>query len=755
MRKVGVRAKRNLLMIVMLSWAIASAVLPLHAAEPIAENSRALTLKAIACKPHSRQVAWQENEFSGFVHFGVNTFTGREWGTGKEDPTIFNPTELDTDQWCRAMKAAGMKLVVFTAKHHDGFCLWQTRYTKHAVSSSPWRDGKGDVLRDLSHSCKKFGLKLGVYLSPADLYQIENADGLYGNLSQYSRRTIPRPVPGRPFRDQRTFEFEVDDYNEYFLNQLFELLTEYGPIHEVWFDGAHPKRKGGQKYTYNQWYELIRELAPDAAIFGKGPDVRWIGNESGGNRPSEWSVVAIGGRPDNWTWPDMTGQDLGSLAKLKQTLEQGGFLHWYPAEADTSIRHGWFWRDERQQVKPAERILDIWYRTVGGNAVLLLNVPPNRQGRLAERDVRVLADVGAVLRETFAKNLAVGASATASATRGSDFAAANILDGDPKTCWMPPDWHGPSDVVITLPKPQTFNRVVFQEQIGDYSQRIARFAVDVFQDGQWNQIAAGTTVGYKRICRTAVVTTDRLRLRVLESRVAPTISNFELYREPLRLGRASIVRDRQGNVTISGQQAGQVICYSLDGSEPTSKSLRFESSISLPSGGTVRARIFDLASGRVGETTTAVYDICSAKWKVISASSEQANAGESRDNVIDGDPKTIWHSRWRPDKPRHPHEIVIDLGESIQLRGFSYTPRSQSRQTGTILDYAVYVSADGKTWGAPVAKGQFSNIKNNPVQQFVRFATPVTGRFLRLVALSEVNGGPHASAAEIGVITSQ
>jgi alpha-L-fucosidase len=485
--------------------------------------------KAVGIKPSPRQLAWQELEFIAFIHFGVNTFTGREWGTGKEDPNIFYPEKLDTDQWCRMMKEAGMTQAILTAKHHDGFCLWQTRYTKHSVASSKWREGKGDVLRDLVDSCKKYGIKVGVYLSPADLYQIESPEGLYGNLSKYSERVIPRPVPGRPFRDKRTFKYLVDDYNEYFLNQLFELLTEYGPIHEVWFDGAHPKRKGGQKYTYAQWYEMIRELAPQAVIFGKGPDVRWCGNEGGGTRAAEWSVVPISAPVDKFDWPDMTAQDLGSLAKLRERLSCGGYLHWYPAETNTSIRRGWFWRDQKQHVKTTAEILDIWYRSVGGNTVFLLNIPPNRDGLFPERDSKVLREIGIILRQTFKTNLAEGAAATASVSRGSGFEAANVLDGDTTTCWMPPDWTTQAELVVTLDKEKTFNRVMFQEQIRDFGQRIARFAVDAYVDGQWRQISEGQTVGYKRICRTPNVTTDKVRIRILDSRVCPTISNFALY----------------------------------------------------------------------------------------------------------------------------------------------------------------------------------------------------------------------------------
>ncbi len=495
-------------------------------------GKKELIRRAANVRPSPRQLAWQEGEFIGFIHFGVNTFTGREWGTGKEDPKIFKPEKLDTDHWCRMMKAAGMTQAILTAKHHDGFCLWQTRYTNHSVASSRWRNGKGDVLRDLVKSCKKYGLKVGVYLSPADLYQIENPAGLYGNLSKYSERVIPRSVPGRPFRDKRTFKYVVDDYNEYFLNQLFELLTEYGPIHEVWFDGAHPKRKGGQKYTYSHWYEMIRELAPEAAIFGKGPDLRWCGNEAGNTRAAEWSVIPIDAPVNKFTWPDMTARDLGSLGKLREIINKGGYLHWYPAETDTSIRHGWFWRDEKQRVKTTEHILDIWYRSIGGNTVLLLNIPPNRDGLFSERDCKVLTEVGQSLCKTFKTNLAEGATATASENRGMGFEEANSLDGDTSTCWMTPDWITQAELVIKLDGKKRFNCIMFQEQIRDYGQRIAEFAVDAYIDGKWQQVAEGKTVGYKRICRIPTVTTNKVRIRILDSRVCATISNFGLLYGP-------------------------------------------------------------------------------------------------------------------------------------------------------------------------------------------------------------------------------
>ena len=276
--------------------------------------------KAAHVVPTANQLAALQREFIAFIHFGPNTFTRMEWGNGMEDPKVFDLKELDTDQWCEAMKAAGMKLVILTAKHHDGFVLWQSRYTTHGIMSSNFQGGKGDIMKSLSESCRKYGLKLGIYLSPADLYQIESPDGLYGNLSKPTKRTIPREVEGRPFANTTRFEFVVDDYNEYFLNQLFELLTEYGPIDEVWFDGAHPKRKGGQQYDYHAWKTLIKALAPNAVVFGR-EGTRWCGNEGGRTRDTEWNIIPYEANPDTMSvFADLTDLDLGSRERLYEFI---------------------------------------------------------------------------------------------------------------------------------------------------------------------------------------------------------------------------------------------------------------------------------------------------------------------------------------------------------------------------------------------------------------------------------------------------
>ncbi len=465
---------------------------------------------AAATLPSERQMEWHRLEYTAFIHFGVNTFTGREWGTGKEDPAIFNPVRLDADQWCRTLKEAGMKMVIFTAKHHDGFCLWPSRYTDHSVASSPWRGGRGDVVREVAIAAKRHGLRLGIYLSPADLFQIESPGGLYGNGSKPSQRTVPRPVPERPFGDARTFQFEVDDYNEYFLNQLYELLTEYGPVHEVWLDGAKPKDRGGQQYAYPAWYLLIRELAPQAVIFGKGPDVRWCGNEAGDTRSAEWSVVGIPTEPDRYDWPDMTDRDLGSTSRLREALERGGRLHHYPAETDTSIREGWFWRDEEQRVKGADEIFDIYERTIGGNSVLLLNVPPNRDGLLPERDSAVLREVGARIEAAYGPSgtlplLAVFPSGGQAPREGAEFE-------------------------FSLAEPGSFDRLSFEEPIAEGGQRIARFRIEARHRGEWSEIGRGETVGYRRIVRFPLREIEALRIVIESSRGAARISRAALHR---------------------------------------------------------------------------------------------------------------------------------------------------------------------------------------------------------------------------------
>ena len=699
--------------------------------------------RAIACRPHPRQLAWQSLEFTAFVHFGVNTFTDREWGSGLEDPTLFAPTDFDADQWVKTFREAGMRMVLLTAKHHDGFCLWPSRFTDHSVAASPWRAGRGDVVGAVVDACRRHGLKFGFYLSPADLHEIEAAGGRYGNGS--TRRLSS--IPSIPFRagDPSLATVEVDDYNRYFLDQLAELLTEYGDIAEVWFDGANPKPGTGQEYDYVSWYDLIRQLAPDATIAIKGPDVRWVGNEAGGSRAGEWSVIPMAGPAALSRWPDLTGSDLGSREKLAGAHS----FHWYPAETNTSIRPGWFYHpSEDERVKPLATLLDIHTRSVGNNSLFLLNVPPDRRGRIHENDVARLRELGEVLRATYGTDLAAreGTRITASASAPGHRAEA-ILDDDPESFWTPPDHVTRAEVTLHLAGVQRFDRVRLREAVAD-GQRIERFAIDVWRGGRFQEVATGHTVGFGSIVRFPATKSDRVRLRILESRIRPTLAAFSVHREPTRLEVPTITRAKDGKIVMGADSPVPAIHYTLDGSEPTTSSLRYTQPIAHPEPVLVRARVVGDAA-LLGPEAEASLDLAKTLWRVRSVSSQQT-PGERAEHAIDGDPTTIWHTRYGARTPKPPHQVTIDLGEERTLLGFTYLPR-QNGGNGTVGRYRIAVSLDGQRF-ASAATGEFGNITRSPVEQRVLFEAPVRVRYLRFGALSEVNGNAWASAAEIGVI---
>jgi alpha-L-fucosidase len=434
-----------------------------------------LVEKAVRVVPSERQLAWQALEFQAFVHFGMNTFTDREWGLGTEDPKLFNPADFDAGQWVEAVKAAGIRGLIVTAKHHDGFCLWPSRFTEHSVKASPWKEGRGDVVGEVAEACRKGGLKFGVYLSPWDRHEPSYGDS-------------PR-------------------YNRHFKDQLRELLTNYGEVSEVWFDGACAEGPNGKRqvYDWEGYYALIRELQPGAVISIIGPDARWIGNEAGVTRESEWSVVPVA-RMDNLpdeknpggvAGLDAQAADLGSFGRIAEVARQGGRLIWYPGQVDVSIRPGWFYHvAEDDKVKTLDQLLDIYYTSVGGNAQLLLNIPPDTRGRIHENDARRLKELGDRLRATFAENLFAGASSPQGGT---------VPGGDD------PSW------IYELAGPKTFNVVLIQEDIR-LGQRIESFAFDVRDGSDWNEIARGTTVGWKKLIRLPAVETTKVRVRILKAR---------------------------------------------------------------------------------------------------------------------------------------------------------------------------------------------------------------------------------------------
>jgi alpha-L-fucosidase len=440
-------------------------------------------------------------EFVGFAHFTVDTFTGKEWGYGDESEAVFNPTAFDADQIAGVARQAGMKELILTCKHHDGFCLWPSRFTDHSVKHSPWRGGGGDVVKEISRACRKKGLKFGIYLSPWD-----RNSAIYGSPA----------------------------YITYYRNQLAELLTGYGPISEVWFDGAN----GGDGYyggtretrsidnkTYYDWpgtIKLVRLLQPMACMFSDGgPDIRWVGNEDG-----------VAGEP---CWQTLNLRDFHPGNADTKRLNHGDLAgaDWAPAECDVSIRPGWFYHSkEDNEVKSPRQLLDIYFKSVGRGATMLLNIPPDQRGQIHETDMASLQEF-AVLRDAiFANDLARHARVTASNVRGQArrYRAENVIDGKRDTYWATDDGVTNPDIVLEFPQPVAFNVVRVREYL-PLGQRVEGYVLERWQDGKWEEFASGESIGNCRLVRGADVTTSKVRLRITKAAVCPAISEIGLFCE--------------------------------------------------------------------------------------------------------------------------------------------------------------------------------------------------------------------------------
>ena len=442
--------------------------------------------------PTPQQLEWQQMEFTAFLHFGMNTFTGNEWGNGKESPELFNPSELDCEQWVKALKDGGFKMAIITAKHHDGFCLWPTATTEYSVKNSPWKGGKGDVVRELRDACEKYGMKFGVYLSPWD----RNAE-CYGDSPAY---------------------------NKFFIEQLTELLSNYGEVHEVWFDGANGEGPNGKKQEYD-WTAIlakIRELQPKAVTAIMGDDVRWVGNEGGMGRDTEWSATAMA--PGSYTHKNEAmkalginnmSKDLGSRDLIAKAQE----AYWYPSEVDVSIRPGWFYHaDQDERVRSLANLVNIYYRSVGCNSVLLLNIPPDKRGLIHEIDVQRIKELSDYINKTFANNYVENGNQIWQAAAGQS-KEYNVKAGT------------------------MVNTFLIQEDIAQ-GQRVEDFLVEIYSNGAWQYAAEGTTVGYKRLLRFSDCQPEKIRVTIRGTRATANITNIGLYyAEPLQ--------DKDAKVRIS------------------------------------------------------------------------------------------------------------------------------------------------------------------------------------------------------------
>ncbi|MCB0602444.1 MAG: alpha-L-fucosidase [Saprospiraceae bacterium] len=633
--------------------------------------------KSLEVHPAPRQLSWQKLEMTAFLHFGINTFTDQEWGDGTDKPDLFNPSRLDTRQWIRTLKDSGFKLAMLTAKHHDGFCLWPSQFTDYSVKSSPWQDGQGDVMRAFVDACHEFGLKVGVYLSPWDRHE-----KTYGS----------------------------DAYNDYFVRQLTELLTNYGPVDEVWFDGANGEGPNGvkQEYDWSRYFSTVRALQPEAVIAIMGPDVRWVGTETGFGRETEWSVIPIAYQSTDTSVSTQNSKgiyrpqinpmdyDLGSREKLIGATE----LAWYPAEVDVSIRPGWFYHaNQDEQVKTAEQLLEIYLTSVGRNAVLLLNVPPDQQGRISPIDSTHLAAFHQSLEEIFRTNQLAGGTITPSTSK-KRLETGYLTDGSLTTYWEPDADDASPSISVEWEQPHLFGIMALQEPIQE-GQRIEKFILEAYVDDVWQSIAEGTTVGYKRILHFPTIKTQRVRLIFPEYRgPAPRIASWGLYKdlpqvyfEPKGMAFSDNLR-----ITLHTDDPDALVYYTVDGTTPTVKSKRYAGPIEIF--GTTEIRTIAVSpSGTKGFVKSQLYN--KARYKILleHAPDIRYTAGGSlilSDGIRGG--TQFDNNRWLGFQGED-LEAIIDLGTLGRMDGITLHFLEDLSQKIFPPEYVdIYVGTNLKNW---------------------------------------------------------
>ncbi len=658
--------------------------------------------KPYGAVPTPQQVEWQRMEFYAFIHFGLNTYTGREWGYGDEDPKMFNPKNFDASEIVETFKKGGMKGMIYTAKHHDGFCAWPTKTTEHNITKTPWKDGKGDVVKEFADACKKHGIKFGTYLSPWDR-----------NHAEYGR-------PG---------------YLDAYYGQIRELLTNYGPVFEIWFDGANggdgyyggarERRNIGKADTYYNFehiVKMIRSIQPNCIIWGAGHhgDARWGGSEKGHVNYPHWSTVA------------KEGGNAG-------TGKRGG-ERWVPAEGDTTINHaGWFWHQgQAGRVKSPETLMQVWFDSVGRGANLILNVAADKNGKLDPADVASLMEFKKLRDELYAKDFARGAKVSGSQVRGKDkkFAASNMTDGKIDTYWAVEDDNLTPSAIITLPKPATFDVIRLREQIR-LGQRVDSFNVDAMIKGKWVCIDnGGKTIG-NQVMRVlpAPVTAQKLRLRITGSQATPCICEFSLLKQPAGATRPTISRVGDQLVILPKDTP---IVYTTDGSNPNANSPKYTANAKFEGAGMVKAAAL-LKGNKLGPVTQTKLGVCKKGWKVINTSNGKGQA------AIDDNPRTAWLATAEGNQT-----ITIDMGQAYQLDSFSYVPRQDGQTQGMTDKYVFEISADGKQW-TKAAEGEFSNLRANPIELNVKLKNNgQAARYFRFTGTRALDGS-GASAAELNV----
>lgn len=660
--------------------------------------------------PSKQHLEWHKMEYYAFIHFSINTFTNKEWGEGTELVNDFNPAQLDCRQWARTIKEAGMKGIIITAKHHDGFCLWPSEYSTHTVRECKWKNGQGDILKELSKACKEFGLKFGVYVSPWD-------------------RNHPA--------------YGSDEYNNVFKNTLKEVLSNYGNIFEVWFDGANGEGPNGKKQTYDWpvFFNTVKTCQPNSLIFGPvRPDIRWVGNEEGSANETNWA-----------TMDKMMTETSAGLKGLNTGKEDG--TAWIPSEVDVSIRPGWFYhKGEDNKVKNLNKLVDIYFSSVGRGSNLLLNVPPDRRGLIHENDIKALKELRKYLDACFKNNLSHKAVVSASNTRGNINAYSPSLaaDNNTGTYWATDDSVKTASIVFGFKTKTAINCIELQEYIA-FGQRVKSFSVAAYINDAWKEIARGTTIGYKRLLRFPDVKTEKIKVNILDSKACPVISNIGLYKIPELIAPPEIIRSKNGVVSIKTESPQALIHYTLDGKAPTRKSPFYSTPFEYKPEGIIKAAAFTGDYSKASKTVSAVLGVCKENWKIISADDEHKEL--KAEFAIDDDPSTFWHTHWSGEYKKHPHEIIIDFSKEYNLTGFTYLPRQDGNNSGNITKYDLLLSRDNIKWISVITNGVFGNIANNPIQQIVSFNKTEKGRYFKLVTRGDANNNGWVNAAEIGIAT--
>jgi alpha-L-fucosidase len=674
--------------------------------------------KPYGALPSPAQLTWHEMEMYCLVHYGVDTYTDKEWGYGNEDPSLVNPSHFDAEQIVATAKAGGFRGIIVVAKHHDGLCLWPTKTTEHNISKSPWKNGKGDMVKEYQLACNKLGMKLGIYCSPWD-----RNNAFYGSPA----------------------------YVSIYRQQLRELYSNYGPLFISWHDGAN----GGDGYyggsnekrtidrsTYYGWdstFAITRKMQPSAVIFGDiGPGVRWVGNESGYAGETCWATYTPLA-PDEGKTP--------SNGYSKYWLGTEGTRngkYWMPAECDVPLRPGWFYHaSQDEQVKSPYTLLDLYYKSVGRGADLDLGIAPDRSGQLSANDVNSLEQFGQLLQSTFSTNLAKGASFSASNVRGNNakkFGPSFLSDDDRYSYWATDDNVHTAVLIVDLKAPVTFDVIRLRENI-KLGQRITSFAVDVKENNQWKEIAKATSIGANRLIRLQQhVTAQKLRLRITGADASIALSDFGLFKEPIHLTPPVIERNREGMVQISTIAPVASIYYTTDGTEPTAQSSQYRAPFPFKRGGTIKAKSFE--TGQASEAIVRKFGLSKQGWKItITGSSSSAK------EVIDEDANSFSSIAIS----NLPLDFVIDMGQDYPFTAFTYVPRQDQKTDGIVDKYAFYVSADGHEW-KQVASGEFSNIKANPVEQTVPLKQATVARYFKFSVLHVVSGS-SVSVAELGAET--